>query len=200
MSSPGSSNAKNKPLCRSQGLTLVELVVTLALVGVLAGLAAPGFSGLVQRYKADLAASQMVAALNLARLEALRRGGGVAVQRLEDASCPRPDSVQDWSCGWVVFADRDGDGLFNPGTRSGRATSATPDQLIQVFRVADGTSVMRSLNLRSFGVNRWGQLGGVNLGFTFTPPNNRLDSTFQVCSATGGRIRKLPTTVACSAS
>lgn len=172
-------------------------MVALALVGVLAGLAAPGFSVLAQRYKADLAASQMVAALNLARLEALRRGGGVAVQRLEDASCPRPDSVQDWSCGWVVFADRDGDGLFNPGTRPGRAA---PDQLIQVFRVADGTAVMRSLNLRSFVVNRWGQLGGVNLGFTFTPPNNRLDSTYQVCSATGGRIRKLPTTVACSAS
>lgn len=172
-------------------------MVTLALLGVLGGLAAPGFSVMSQRYKADLAASRMVAALNLARLEALRRGGGVAVQRLEDVSCPRPDSVQDWSCGWVVFADRDGDGLFNPGTRPGRTT---PDQLIQVFRVADGTSVMRSLNLRSFGVNRWGQLGGVNLGFTFTPPNNRLDSTYQVCSATGGRIRKLPTTVACSAS
>jgi len=43
-------------------------------------------------------------------------------------------------------------------------------------------------------------LGGVNLGFTFTPLNNRLDSTYQVCSATGGRIRKLPATVACTAS
>jgi len=172
-------------------------MVTLALMGLLAGLAAPGFSVLAQRYKADLAASQMLVALNLARMEAIRRGGGVGVQRLEDATCVRPDSAQDWSCGWMVFADRDGDGLFNPPTRSGRAIS---DQLIQVFRVSDGTLVKRSLSQRSFAVNRWGQLGGVNLGFTFTPPNNRLDSTYQVCSATGGRIRKLPATVSCSGS
>ncbi|MBV5292598.1 MAG: GspH/FimT family protein [Curvibacter lanceolatus] len=197
MSSGASPSCKNKPPWCGQGLTLVELLVTLALMGLLAALAAPGFSVLAQRYKADLAASQMVAALNLARTEALRRGGGVAVQRLEDAACARPDSAQDWSCGWLVFADRDGDGLFNPPTRSGRATS---DQLIQVFRVSDGTLVMRSLSQRSFAVNRWGQLGGVNLGFTFTPPNNRLDSTYQVCSATGGRIRKLPATVSCSGS
>lgn len=167
-------------------------MVILALMGLLTGLAAPGFSALAQRYKADLAASQMVAALTLARMEAVRRGGGVAVQRLEDASCARSDAVQDWSCGWLVFADRDGDGLFNPFGQ------AAPDQLIQVFRVADGTSVMRSLKLRSLAVNRWGQLGGVNLGFTFTPPNKRLDSTYQVCSATGGRIRKLPSTQSCS--
>lgn len=172
-------------------------MVTLALMGLLVALAAPSFSGMAQRYKADLAASQMVAALNLARMEALRRGGGVGVQRLEDATCARPDSVQDWSCGWLVFADRDGDGVFKPPARSGGPGS---DQLIQVFRVADGTSVMRSLGLRSFAVNRWGQLGGVNLGFTFTPSNHRLDSTYQVCSATGGRIRKLPATVSCSGS
>ena len=197
MSSSASPTCKNKPPPYWQGLSLVELLVSLALMGLLGLLAAPGFSVLVQRYKADLAASQMVAALNLARTEAIRRGGGVVVQRLEDAACARPDSLQDWSCGWVVFADRDGNGLFNPSSRS---AWAQPDQLLQAFRVSDGTSVMRSLNSRSLVVNRWGQLGGVNLGFTFTPPSGKLDSTYQVCSATGGRIRKLPSAVACAGS
>lgn len=197
MCSSQSPASENNPLRQGLGLTLVELLVAITLMGLLTVMAGPAFSVLVQRYQTDLAASQMVTTLNLARVEGIRRGGGVVVQRLEDGACNRTEALQDWSCGWMVFADRDGDGLFGPGGHPGQAVA---DQLIQVFRVSDGTRVMRSQKLRSFSVNRWGQLGGVNLGFSFMPPNQRLDSSYQVCSATGGRVRKLATAVSCSGS
>jgi len=178
------------PKLHRRGVTLIELMTVLALLSILGALAAPSFSALAQRYKADLAASQMVASLHLARVEAIKRGGGVIVSRLEDPACPKPESVQDWSCGWRVIADLNGNGRFDAAT----------DAVIQSVHLNDGTAVMRSQTQKGsdvFVVNRWGQLGGVNLGFTFTPPNNRIESTFQVCSATGGRVRKVSWEVAC---
>ena len=172
---------------RQNGVTLIELMTVLVLLAILSALAAPSFNVLIQHYKADLAASQMIASLNLARAEAIKLGGGVMVSRVVDPECPPLTSVQEWSCGWLVYADLNGNRRFD----------AAVDRLIQSVRINNGTSIMRTLNSESFVVNRWGQIGGVNVGFTFTPPNQRLESTFQVCSATAGRIRKLSKEVAC---
>lgn len=178
------------PQMHRQGVTLIELMTVLALLSILGALAAPSFSALAQRYKADLAASQMVASLTLARAEAIKRGGGVIVSRQIGMNCPAESAPQNWSCGWNVVADLNRDGQFDVDT----------DLVIHSVRLDDGTRVQRSQNTPGSGVftvNRWGQLGAINVGFSFAPSIDQPNSTFQVCSATGGRIRKRQSEAAC---
>lgn len=59
------------------GVTLVELMVTLAVLAIGATLAAPGFSQMIANYKVRGAAESIINGLNYARTEALRRNSAV---------------------------------------------------------------------------------------------------------------------------
>lgn len=65
---------------RSDGFTLVELLLVLALVVVLAALVAPSLSGTLEKVRLDAAAEQIRTAWIDARLEAMRSGEPVAFQ------------------------------------------------------------------------------------------------------------------------
>lgn len=79
---------------RRAGFTLLELLVTLAVLAVIAAMAAPSFSNLINSSRLTGAANDLVAALQVARMEAIRRG--VSVQL-----CPSTDGTScagdDWS-------------------------------------------------------------------------------------------------------
>lgn len=59
---------------RSVGFTLIELIVGLAVFGILVAIALPSFRSSIQKTKADADASDLVRLLNYARLEAIDRG------------------------------------------------------------------------------------------------------------------------------
>lgn len=94
---------------RTRGFTLLELLVTLALVAILAALAAPSFTTLINSNRLSGAANDIVAALQVARMEAVRRGENVVI-------CPSADgatcSGTDWSR-MIVFSDRNGNQAVN---------------------------------------------------------------------------------------
>jgi type IV fimbrial biogenesis protein FimU len=64
--------------CR--GFTLVELLVTVSLIGILAVIAIPNFRDSLQKTKADTEVSDLQRALNYARLEAITRGVTTSVK------------------------------------------------------------------------------------------------------------------------
>jgi len=59
---------------RAKGFSLIELLVTVSLVGILAAIAVPNFSSMMQKSRADSEVSDLQRALNFARLEAINRG------------------------------------------------------------------------------------------------------------------------------
>ena len=59
---------------RSKGFSLIELLVTVSVVGILAAIAVPNFQSSIQNSKADSEVSDLQRALNYARMEAINRG------------------------------------------------------------------------------------------------------------------------------
>jgi type IV fimbrial biogenesis protein FimT len=104
---------------KQQGLTLIELMVTLAVAIILVAVGMPLFSGIAANNRAVAQTNALITALNLGRSEAVRRGTPVAVctsaSPLPVASPACATSGPVWTNGWFVFADDDNDGVVDGG-------------------------------------------------------------------------------------
>lgn len=97
MPGPGSRLAQ-------RGITLLELMMTVAIVGILGMLAAPSFDAMLRTNRTRTVASELLGALNLARSEAIRRGQPVSVCRSSDGSSCATGGTG-WDKGWIVFVN-----------------------------------------------------------------------------------------------
>ncbi|GAB2522299.1 GspH/FimT family pseudopilin [Lysobacter humi (ex Lee et al. 2017)] len=77
-----------------RGFTLIELMVTIAVLAIIIGVAVPSFVSMTHRNRLAAASNEVVAVLQSARMEAVRRNRSVTV-------CPTADgatcSGSDWS-------------------------------------------------------------------------------------------------------
>ncbi len=173
-----------RPRDKQTGLTLVELLVTLAVATIVLAAGVVGFRGLVAQTRMSNAANSLIGHLQLARSEAIKRGVPVAVCPSSDGkTCLAGDPVI-WTHGYIVVAmdrctggsscvDADGDGLAD-------------DLLI---RHVDGEE-MRSLNVDSAQRRRFvfqsdGAAPGFNGTIKICDPGDASDIRLVVVSQTG---------------
>ena len=90
------------------GFTLMELMVTLTVVGILAAVGIPSFSSVIRNNRITAHTNELVTALTLARSEAMKRGDVVTTCPSEDGETCAGNN--DWSTGWFVFLDTNADG------------------------------------------------------------------------------------------
>ena len=181
---PTASHLHVLPLrrCHWRGLTLIELLITISILAVLLGLAAPSFTPLLERWRVAQAVESLKSALMLARSEAIKHGGNVYLEKLPPttAGCITDNTNQDWDCGWVVFLDANGNKRWNAGEE------------IQSYTTPPNITVTRSKSGVTISADRWGMMDGANLvGFTIAPHPQGISSpaTKGLCMASGGRIR-----------
>jgi len=94
---------------RSLGVTLLEMMFSLAILAVVTSIAVPGFTNLQQDSQRTVAVNNFIHALYLARSEAIKRGSVVSICKSTDGlTCA---SAGEWNGGWMVFANDDTDEL-----------------------------------------------------------------------------------------
>jgi type IV fimbrial biogenesis protein FimT len=99
---------KRAKLHTQRGFTLVELMVTIAVVAILAAVAVPGLQAFVARSGMNGVRDDFAIALQRARLDAINRNTCVSVCQLAAAGgtqCATGAAVGQWHQGWVTYVD-----------------------------------------------------------------------------------------------
>lgn len=163
-----------------RGFTAIEVMVVVAILGLLAALAAPSFTALMERWRVRQAAEDLASTLTYARSEAIRRGGGVVLRRNtpNDTDCPGITSgAKQWGCGWVVFVDSNGDGVRQ-----------ADEELLRISHALRQMQVERTAADPRIQLNRWGEDGLGAYGFVIKPLRADSGISTALCVSSGGRI------------
>ena len=97
------------------GLTMIEILVVLAIAGILAAAATPSLTSFVNSMRLTSTSTQLISDLNRARSEAIKRNRRVLV-------CPRGTDTTcgaSWQNGWLVCYDEDQNGLCDTAPANG---------------------------------------------------------------------------------
>lgn len=108
-------NTHRPPLSwwRQQGITLMELLMVLAILGVLVGVGIPSMRSMVRSFELTSASNDLLGGLLLARTEALKRNSrGVICKSSDGEYCALAGG---WEQGWMVFHDANNNGMRDLG-------------------------------------------------------------------------------------
>jgi type IV fimbrial biogenesis protein FimT len=113
------------------GFTLIEMMVAIAILAVLMSLAVPSFRDMGFGEQLRSASTELIAAANLARSEAIKRNAPVNLCVSSDGeSC----GVGGWEQGWIVTAGGPDPIRVKPAAPSGFRISATGAATAIVFQ------------------------------------------------------------------
>lgn len=90
----------------SRAFTLIELMVTVAVLAIAISLAAPSFSNMLQDNRISALTNELQGTLQLARSEAVKRRGNVLVCR---SNADQDDCANgtNWADGWLMISGDD---------------------------------------------------------------------------------------------
>ena len=98
---------------RCKGFTLIELMVTLTVAAILLTVGIPGFQEFIKSNSLSTGVNAFVAGLNLARSEAIKRGGRVTLCKSSTLSACATSGG--WEQGWIIFFDQGVAGTVDSG-------------------------------------------------------------------------------------
>jgi len=119
---------------KNTGFTLIELMVTLVIVGILVVAGGPLLSTTLQGGQLVASTNELVSALNITRSSALKLNRKITICVSKDGkSCL---SNKKWQKGWIVFVDANGDRV-GTGVPCASVTDINSDCLLRVHEKID---------------------------------------------------------------
>ena len=145
------------------GLTLIELMVTLAVAVVMMAMAVPSMADFLENHQVAAIKSSLSGAVALARTEAVKRGQSVILQAIGDGP-----AGNEYVNGWEVVVDEDGSGSAGSGETRLRRAAQVQDRL----RSGGPRSLVflpsGALSVQAAQVFTLCRQGGSNAGFRLT--------------------------------
>ncbi|MBJ7419349.1 MAG: GspH/FimT family pseudopilin [Rhodoferax sp.] len=104
-------------LHRQSGMTLIELMVALAILGILLAIGIPSLQAMSETEAVRGHVNTFFSTLRYARSEAIRNRAQVVIcpsasSESASPSCTTADTAR-WHQGWIVFVNRDGDSSYS---------------------------------------------------------------------------------------
>lgn len=159
------------------GVTLIELLVTLAIMAILTTIAIPSLSAFIADSRQSGRAFELVGALNMARSEAIKRGTRVSVckTRNPDAESPTCEADAGWEQGWIVFVDN----VQDTGNIFGMIDGA--DEIIRIHAANESQTITTGGNFIG-GVSY--RYDGLAMGIKANGNSGTASDTFVLCRDT----------------
>lgn len=167
------------------GFTLIEMMVTVAIVAILASLALPSFRTMLVKRAVVAAADTMVTDFRYARSEALKRSNLVSVCASSNGTtCTGAGAA--WKDGWIIFIDANGNGAWDAG-----------DEILRVQQAFDSiASISKDVPVNDrpfFTYQPTGMTKSSSQTFFFTPTGTvPVNGTRLVCISNMGRVAIRP--------
>lgn len=174
----------------ARGFTLIELMIVLAIAGILLGTGVPAVTGLIRSMRLTSAANDLFAGFLLARSEAVKRNTRVALcKSANGVACAASGG---WEQGWMVFQDTDNDGSRNDEEPVIWQAPAMHGNI----RLSGNMTVAKYVSYAPTGEAKFASSGGFQAG-TITACDAAAGSgeARQIIIAAGGRPRVHKTTV-----
>lgn len=169
----------------TKGFSLIELMITIALLAILLAFAGPGFQELIERNKIRTITDEFYTAFNAARSESIKRNQPVTIcASSTGATC----DAANWDSGWLIFTDEDGNGDVNAGEVITQVGSALPSGY--TLRAAAPYS-------SSITMNPDGAINGVNGAFRVCPHDADITKSRSISFLSVGRPRLQEGTAQC---
>lgn len=178
---PISSGRKACPRRRTRGFTAIELMVTIGIAAILAALATPSFTGLMERWRVRQAIEGFESTLYYARGEAIKRGGNIIIRKLPNNTngCTSGSGANSWGCGWQVCEDINAD------------NACQTSEVLQRFDAPAKLDITRPSGGALIRLDRWGMVAGTWVGLSFVPQGKSISDPAAkgICMSSGGRVR-----------
>ena len=161
-------------------------MVTLAVVGIFASIALPSFSQMIENNRISTATNEFISNHVLARSEALKRSRNVTI--CSSANQTTCGAGTDYSTGWIIYADCDGNGALTAGDVDcdGNGTASTGES--EIIKVHDGFNNMYAGGaVSSFTYQFSGRIAGAPT--TFNVGKSSTDLKKDIVVSKLGRIR-----------
>ncbi|PXF32516.1 hypothetical protein WH50_04095 [Pokkaliibacter plantistimulans] len=163
------------------GFSLIELMVTIAVLAILAMVAVPSFTSMIASANLSSRAEDLRRDLQLARSEAIRVRANVVFCRSDDQSaCTTGDVAGSWG-GWIVFVDTDGDNVRDAG-----------ETILRRYSLSDSYQLISSAALGTEG-NRV-RFSANGFAYQIASSRDLVSGTFALCrpsSAVTGNVREV---------
>lgn len=158
-----------------KGFTLIEVIMTIVLIGILAAIAYPSYRAVIQNIRVSAITNDFMATLSYARSEALKRDQSISICPAADSSLTSCGASTDWANGWIVFVDPDADGTIG----------SSSDRLKTHDALNAGSLISTSIPYITY--NRSGFLSAGTGSFTLTAPGCSGNSAQLITLAVTGR-------------
>lgn len=171
-----------------KGFTLIELLIVVSILGILTALALPSFSDTLEASASNGERKRLLTMLNLARSEAIKRGGDVSICASDDGlDC----EANAWSQGYIIFVDNNGDANGAAGTID------NGDEVIRAYNAAASASTI-TMTVPMFTYNSLGFSGtGGTQTFKVCPTSNNANNARSIEIGPSGRGRIIEAGLVC---